>query len=126
METKAQTSETKVSKKNAKGAAKHVSIRVTATTKKLAKSLRDEANKKLVGRTIMMDEIYELAVSLVTPAHLKMLQDKSLTHDDRKELLRQKYVELHGPISKDDWTGFTMSKAFHEFLELQSVKQVAA
>lgn len=126
METKTQISESKASKKNQKGAAKHVSVRITTAAKRLAKSLRDEANKKAAGRKIMMDEIYDLALSLVTKEHLKMLQERSLTHEDRKETLRQKYVETRGSISRDEFTGFMMTAAFQEFLKEQShVSKVA-
>ena len=117
METKTQTTELKASKKNQKSVAKHVSVRITAAAKKLAKSLRDEANKKAAGRKIMMDEIYDLALSLITIEHLNMLQEQSLTNEDRKEILRQKYIEIRGPISKDEFTGFMMTAAFHEFLK---------
>ena len=121
MDTKVQKSEGKTAKKSSRIAAKHVSIRIPLNLKNAAKSLRDEANKKEAGRTIMMDEVFELALSLVKKEHLKMLQERSLTHEDRKEMLRQKYIETRGPISRDEFTGFMMTAAFHEFLkELES------
>lgn len=117
MEMKAQKSESKVSKSKAKGAAKHhASVRVKAASKKVALALRDEANDKPTGRSVKLDDIFELALSLVTSEHLKTLQERSMTHEDRKEILRQKYIKTRGPISKDEFTGFMMTAEFQKFL----------
>jgi hypothetical protein len=126
MENKAQVSEAKNAKKISKGGVKHASIRIKSSSKKLASSLRDEANQKTAGRTIKMEEIFELALSLMTKEHLKMLQERSLSHEDRKELLRQRYIELRGPISKDSFIGFLMSADFPEFMREQNCSLVCA
>ena len=123
METKAQKSELKMSKSKAKCAAKHASVRVKAASKKVALALRDEANNKPSGRKVKLDDIFELALNLVTSEHLKALQEQSLTNEDRKELLRQKYIETHGPISRDQFTGLMMSAEFATFLTEQNQAQ---
>lgn len=47
----------------------------------------------------------------------RTLQEKSMTHEDRKERLRQRYIEERGPISKDEFTGFMLSADFVEFMK---------
>lgn len=75
----------------------------------------------------MLDDLFDLALGLGTTEHLKVLQERSLTHEDRKELLRQEYVELHGQITRDEFTGFMMTSGFTEFLkEAGSVKVFVA
>ncbi len=117
METKPQKTELKTSKSKAKGAAKHASVRVKATSKKVALALQDEANNKPNGRKVKLDDVFELALSLVTSEHLKALQERSMTHEDRKEILRQKYIEIHGPVTRDEFIGRMMKPAFFDFLK---------
>lgn len=108
-------------KTKSKSVAKSASVRVRQEAKERATLLLVAANKKKQGRKIKFEDLFELALGLVTDEHLKQLQDSSLTHEDRKEILRQKYIAARGPISKDEFTGFMMTAAFHEFLkELES------
>ena len=79
-------------------------------------------NKKEIGRKVRVDALLDLALNLVTAEHIKMLQDHSLTNEDRKEILRQQYVATRGPISKDEFTGFMMTAAFYEFLKEQQAE----
>jgi Rps23 Pro-64 3,4-dihydroxylase Tpa1-like proline 4-hydroxylase len=120
MDSKVQKSELKNAKKSGRTAAKLASIRIKVSAKKTATSLLNEANLKKQGRKIKLDQLIELAMSLITPEHIKMLQEQSLTNEDRKEILRQKYVSIRGPISKDEFTGFIMTAEFHDFLREQS------
>ena len=130
MENKAQTTGLKMEKKSAKSAAKHVTVRVKASARKLASSLAEEANKKKLGRKVKLDDIFELAISLVTPEHLKMLQERSLTNENRVALLRQKYIEVHGQVSHDEFLGLMMHPEFAIFLKEHgasvAMSQVAA
>lgn len=103
-----------------------VSVRIKESTQTRAASMLKKLNEEKMGRKIRFEDLCDLALSLVTESHLAVLQEQSLSHEDRKEILRQKYVALHGPISKDEWTGFTMTKEFHEFLSAQELKPVAA
>jgi hypothetical protein len=104
MENKAQTTGLKMEKKSAKSAAKHVTVRVKASARKL-------------GRKVKLDDIFELAISLVTPEHLKMLQERSLTNENRVALLRQKYIEVHGQVGHDEFLGLMMQPEFAIFLK---------
>jgi hypothetical protein len=111
----------KASKPKSKSIPKSASVRVRLAAKERAALLLLAANKKRLGRKIKFEDMFELALGLVTEEHIKLLQDRSLTYEDRKEILRQKYISVHGAISKDDFTGFMMTAAFHEFLkELES------
>jgi hypothetical protein len=118
--------ESKTTKTNTKMNQKLKSIRVSSENKKRAEHLRNLANKKRFGRKVKIDQVLSLALDLVTEDHLKMLQDQSLSHEDRKELLRQKYIEERGPISKDDFTGFTLTAEFQIFLKAQASMQMDA
>lgn len=127
MENKAQKHEGKVTKKSSKAATTYVSIRVPLVLKNSAKKLREESNsQKKKGRKIRLDEILSLGVSLITTNDLKALQERTLTHKDRLDLLRQRYIDIHGPISEDDFIGFTMTPQFQEFVRLQEAHLFAA
>ena len=107
----------KMSKASGKESVAHSSVRVSITSKKRADSLLLAINKKKLGRKVKFDDLFDLAIELVTDEHCKMLQERSLTHEDRKEILRQKYIAARGAISKDEFTGFMMTAAFPEFLK---------
>lgn len=110
--------------KNTKSAAKQVnklkSIRVQLETQRKAERLLAVANKKRIGRKVKVDQLLNIALNLVTEQHLQSLQEQSLTNEDRKELLRQKYIETRGNISRDEFTGFMMSADFAMFLTEQN------
>lgn len=105
----------KANKVNGKKSAGFCSVRIRASSKERAVALLQTINKKKSGRKVKFDELFELAVGLVADEHVKVLQERSLTHEDRKEILRQKYIAVRGAISKDEFTGFMMTPAFHEF-----------
>ena len=92
----------KVSKPKSKNVAKSASVRVHQEAKERAALLLVAANKKKQGRKIKFEDLFELALGLVTDEHLKQLQECSLTHEDRKEILRQKYISARGEISRDE------------------------
>ncbi|PWU19423.1 MAG: hypothetical protein C5B49_05765 [Bdellovibrio sp.] len=105
-----------MSKQKNKNATKYASVRIKADSRGQAAALLIAANKKTYGRKVKLDELIELALSLVTSDHIKLLQSRSLTNEDKKEMLRQKYVEVRGPISRDEFTGFMMTSDFQSFL----------
>ncbi len=117
MENKVERIQAKTTKSKDKSAAKHVSIRVRNSSKKLAAALLEKANDKKFGRKIKLDELFELAVSLVTSDHINLLQGHSMTNEDRKEVLRQKYIEMHGAVTRDEFIGLMMKPEFFDFLK---------
>lgn len=122
MEELNQNTKTEITKTKTKNSQKSKSKRAPKSFKIIAKELLDEANKKSFGRKIKAYEILSLGISLIRPEHIKMLQEQSLTNEDRQELLRQKYIKLNGPISKRDYVGFTMTPEYLEFLKVHHLE----
>ena len=109
--------QTKVTKPVSKQVSKMKSIRIQPDTQKKIERILALANKKQFGRKIKMEHLLNLAVEVVTDHHIEMLREQSLTHEDRKEMLRQKYIEKHGAITKEQFTGFMMSPEYFDFLK---------
>ncbi len=100
-------------------------VRVSIETRKLAEGIVKTANEKPTGKKIKLDEVLQMGLGLIQQGHIEKLQENSLTHEDRKEILRQKYIAVRGPISKDEFTGFMMTAEFHEFLKEQEAGKSA-
>lgn len=115
--------ENKAAKAKIKDTQKLKSIRVSVECQKKAEKILALANKKKIGRTVKFDQALSIALDLLTDEHIKRLQEQSLTNEDRKELLRQKWTELYGPVSKDAFTGIMMTKEFSEFLNAPAVNE---
>lgn len=118
--------ESKSTKANLKSNQKPKSIRINPEVQKKAEKLLLSANKKKAGRKIKVDQLLNLALDLVSDEHIKRLQDQSLSNEDRKEQLRQRYIEMRGPITCDEFTGFMLTKEFSGFLVEQSQTANAA
>ena len=118
--------ESKTQKTSTKKANSQKSIRIGADTERKLARLLNGANKKKFGRKIKIDQLLCLALDLVTEEHLRTLQDTSLTNEDRKELLRQSYIQEVGPISKDAFTGFMLTEEFQKFLSAHRTAQIVA
>ena len=116
----------KSSKASGKKNAGFCSVRIRSVSKERAEALLLASNKKKTGRKVKFDELFELAIGLVTDEHIKVLQERSLTHEDRKEILRQKYIAIRGPISTDEFTGFMMTQEFLGFVAEQGGLTLAA
>lgn len=110
-----------MTKVNGKNNVKHTSVRIKSESKNKAKSILLNANKKKHGRTIKLPDLIELAINLLTDEHIKVLQERSLSFEDRKEILRQNYIQKCGFISKDEFIGFMMQAEFQEFLKGQQI-----
>ena len=106
-----------MSKIKGKSATKLKSIRIRSESKDRALDILNTANKKKLGRKIKVEDLFDIAIGLVTDDHIKELQSKSLTNKNRQEILRQKYIETMGPITEDEFIGFTMSPDFSVFME---------
>lgn len=104
-----------VTRLESKKAPKFKAIRLSLETERKITKHLVVANKKKCGKKIKPDHIIGLALDLITDSHIELLKANSLTNEDRKEQLRQKYIEKHGPISKDQFIGFMLTKEFFEF-----------
>ena len=108
--------ESKIAKNNLKINQKAKSVRINSEIQKKAERILLSANKKKVGRRVKIDHLLSLALDLVSEEDIKKLQNQSLTNEDRKEILRHKWVALNGPISKDEFTGFMMTEEYFNFV----------
>ena len=85
-------------------------IRVKRTTFEKMISLLGQVNKKEFGRRVRSDELVCFALALVTEAHIKELQDGSLSNHDRFEAMYKDHVAKKGAISKDAFLGLFLNK----------------
>ncbi|MBX3034507.1 MAG: hypothetical protein KF865_11335 [Bdellovibrionaceae bacterium] len=109
--------ENKNAKKSIKNQNKMKSTRLSPETLRKADQVLQMANKKSAGRKIKLDQVLCVALDLVNEEHLKELQSRSLTNSDRREILRKKYSELHGPVTSEEFIGITMTPLFFDFLK---------
>ncbi len=92
--------QTKITKNQPKQANKFKSVRLNLETQKKAERLLNLANRKKLGRKIKFDQLFDLALDLMTDDHIKSLQTKSLTNANRTEILRQKYIPKSAEIPR--------------------------
>jgi hypothetical protein len=85
-------------------------IRINALTKEKLSSEIAKANKKQFGRRITADDVINLALTLVTDHHIKLLQTKSMSNHDRIDMMYAEYTKKNGYVSKDDFLGSILSK----------------
>lgn len=116
--------ETKPTKAKSKKV-KTQSIRVTVENRKWIDDFLRTANKKEQGRSIKIDDLLKVLRKRVQPSDIELLQDQSLTNEDRKEILRRKYIEVRGPISKDAFLGFMTGSEFPIFIEETGLQKIA-
>lgn len=108
--------ERKASKKQIKGA----SVRITGEDAKLLKTIRARVNGKAGVRCVRAGEIVAVALRLIGDVQIREMQDQAVTATFRKDLLRQKYVAIHGSISAKEFDEFMMTSAYAEFLLAQT------
>ena len=108
---------TKLKKTKSQNDTKRITMRVRETTRSVALAKLKEINQKQLGRKVKADELLTFAINRMTNEDVKALQEMSLSNEDRKKRMRQKYIEVHGPISEDEFTGFTFSCEFQAFLK---------
>lgn len=117
--------EPKNSKVNSKMNQKMKSVRINSENQKRLEKVIILANKKKIGRKIKVDQVLSLALELVNEEHIKKMQGQSLSNEDKKELLRQKWSEAHGPITKDEFTGVMLTKEFSDFLNVTNINELS-
>jgi hypothetical protein len=99
------TSQTEKKTKQPTKSGSYATLRVKKDTRKRVVQEVLKINKKEFGRKVRMDDFVAFALSLVTPEHHIMLQEASLSHNDRFERDYKAYVTQHGMISKDEYLG---------------------
>ncbi|MGK5086913.1 hypothetical protein WDW86_05095 [Bdellovibrionota bacterium FG-2] len=105
------TSENKLAEKKAKAKKSntHAMIPLKRETQKRVAADMARVNRKDYGRTVRIDEYIALAISLITPEHIRQLQEASLSHKDRFEREYREYVASHTRISRDEYLGKRLS-----------------
>ena len=107
----------KVNKSKKQNGTKWETLRVRPEFKTAAVTKLKEINDKDSGRSLKMDEMLFVALERLTDADVKLLRERSLSNSDRQKILRQKYAELYGPITPEEYIGFTMTLAYSDFLK---------
>ncbi len=79
--------------------------KVDLETSRLIQQMKDKANRKPYGRKVKDSEILALAVRLLTPEHIKELQEATLSERDRLQMVHEDYQKAHGKISMDQFLG---------------------
>lgn len=113
-------------KTESKNLSAYDSVRVRPQNKARFNKLLAAANKKDSGGKIVADDLFGLMLDRITPKDLQHLQNKSLSNEDRIELLRRAYVKVRGQITKDYFFGFTLSTEFPEFLHKHGIGIVSS
>lgn len=83
----------------------NVSLRVKRDTKRRVLQELAKMNKKDFGRSIKADDLIMLALSLIEPRHISLLQEATLSNADRLELMYREHVKKYGATSKDEFLG---------------------
>ena len=91
--------------------------RLQVETKNKADAILKKANQKKSGRRIRLDQLISLSLDKINDSDILMLQNQSLTAHDHLENMRSFYIKSHGPITPKDFTAFTMSLEYIDFLK---------
>jgi hypothetical protein len=91
--------------------------RLHVTTKKKADAILKKANQKKSGRRIKLDQLISLSLDKINNSDILKLQNQSLTAYDHLENMRSFYINSHGPITPKEFTSFTMSLEYIDFLK---------
>lgn len=91
--------------------------RLQIETKKKADALLKKANQKKSGRRIKLDQLISLSLDKINDSDILTLQNQSLTAHDHLENMRSFYIKTHGPITPKEFTTFTMSLEYIDFLK---------
>lgn len=110
----------KTNKPKKQTATKWATLRVPHGFKAVAVAKLKEINAKDSGRNLKLDEMLSVALDKLTDADVQMLRERSLSPSDRQKILRQKYSEIHGPVTPEEFIDFTMTPAYSDFLREHS------
>lgn len=87
------------------------SIRIKRETKKRIQAELAGINKKDFGKKVQADALISLALSLVTPEHLRALRDSSLSNRDRLEQRYHEYCKNVRKVTRDEFFGVLLEGA---------------
>ena len=79
--------------------------KVDLETAKQLQQIKDRANKKSFGRKVKDSEVLALAIRLVSPEHIKELQEATYSEKDRLSMIHEEFQKTNGKISLDQFIG---------------------
>ena len=82
-----------------------VGLRLRRETKKRIQMELAKINKKDFGKKVRCDELIRMLLPLLTDAHIKSMQDSSMTNADHLERQFRAYIAKNGQLSKDEFIG---------------------
>ena len=92
-------------------------VRLKVETKNKADAILKKANQKKSGRRIKLDQLINMSLDKVNDSDILILQNQSLTAHDHLENMRSFYIKNHGNITPKEFTAFTMSLEYIDFLK---------
>ncbi len=72
-------------------------------TAKILLQIKERANKKAFGRKVKDVELIALGLTLITPDHLRQLQEATYSERDRLRMVHEDYQKANGKISLDQF-----------------------
>jgi len=85
-------------------------VRLAQPTQKKLTQLLSKINKKSFGKRVKNNELILLALSLITDAHVKTLQETSLSNADKLEMEYKAFVKANGHVTKDEFLGHLLNQ----------------
>jgi hypothetical protein len=105
----------KVAKRKKKDVKIYSAVRLKKATGRLLGELAIKANERGVCQTIFGEDLIHWSLSLLTNKDIEKLQISFLSNSHKLALLLQRYVELNGPTTEEEFNGFMMTDEFQEF-----------
>ena len=88
---------------------KLTTIRLTTTTFKTLLGLAERINRKDFGCRVKHDDVIACGLSLIASDHVKGLQERSLSNQDRLNALYDRYAAKRKNVSKDEFLGLLLA-----------------
>ena len=93
-------------------------VRVSQPTKKIERNLITEANAMTkFGHKVTSEDLYSLALGLVTTKHLKELKLSKITGDDYDDMLLSKFKSTKLGSTSSDFRNFQRTPDWSKFLK---------
>lgn len=87
----------------------YATLRVKKDTRRKAVQAVEKLNTKDYGARVKVSDYVAFALSLVTSDHHALLQEATLSHEDRLKREHKAYIAEHGMISRDEYLGKRLS-----------------
>jgi hypothetical protein len=85
-------------------------VRLAQPAQKKLTQLLSKINKKSFGKRVKSNELIWMSLSLITDAHIRELQEGSLSNSDKLEMKYKDFIKANGPVTKDEFLGYLLSQ----------------